>query len=157
MVPSSVRLRGHDSSEGWPSVGWEGEGACLTVREQFLFPSFDGRLETFPAGICYPHRTLYRSSPARQDWVWRALPGLISGLPGLWTPPCWVPPESPRCILSSRGPLASKPLPVLPSTSQDPRSLDGETDFAKAKPGALQYDFFLPTRTKVSDFPEHRC
>lgn len=157
MVPSSVRLRGHDSSEGWPSVGWEGEGACLTVCEQFLFPSFDRRLEPFPAGICYPHRTLYRSSPcpaglsvASPSWSYfrtsRPLDTTLLGAPRITS-----------IILSSRGPLASKPLPVLPLTSQDPRSLDGETDFAKAKPGALQYDFFLPTRTKVSDFPEHRC
>lgn len=45
MVPSLVRLRGHDSSEGWPGVGWEGEGAFLVIHEQFLFLSFDRLLD----------------------------------------------------------------------------------------------------------------
>ena len=144
MVPSSVRLRGHDSSEGWPSVGWEGEGVCLMIREQFLFPSFDGMLEPFPAGICYPHRdSVYRSSPcpaglgvASPAWPYFRTSRHLDTT-------SWVPPESPRCSLSFHGPLTSKPLSVLPSTSQDPRSLDGETDLLRPSQGL--FDMIPPS------------
>lgn len=76
--------------------------------------------------------------PALQGWVWCEMSGLMSGLPGLWMLPSWVPPGSPLCIFffSWRGPLISKLLlPVLLPTSQAPRVLDGETGITKTKPG----------------------
>lgn len=154
MVPSSVRLWGHDSSEGWPGFGWEGKVPCCWYVNSFYFSHLMGCWVSLLGSVT--HTGLNEKLPLPFRVGCGEMSGFTSGLPGLWIPFCWVIPGSLPCILfySWRGPLTSKPLLPVPSpTSQASRVLDEETGITKTKPGHPCHNSFHPTGTKAFSIP----